>query len=225
LYVTISHNVGNPNEARIKRSKNEFRQLVCTVAEEIGYNCPPVAFCDKGPPGCCNTLGNRVANITFNIEVLNGGYTEEEIIQIIKHELAHAIANERHHDECAHDDRWKQVCEEIACDPSETLPLCKAYFSVEFLNDEKKQYKYYLLCDKCSKVQLETDSCDVIALLVMSAANVPYPFTFGNLGLKSSCCESKYRLNASAKGLLSDLEERKELSNIQERLRQLLNEN
>jgi len=227
LYVTIAHNAGNPNEARIRRSESEYEQLVRDISQEIGYNSSPeIVFYDEGPTGQCNSVklfNMHISNLGFNRDVLNGGYTEEEINQIIRHELAHAIANERYNDECSHDDRWKEVCNEIKCDSSETLGLCKAYFEVTLLDNKKRKYKYYLLCEKCQKVQLRTDNCGgVIPLLVMSAANVSLPLTFGNLGLKSNCCDSKYRLQASAEGLLADLEERKELSNIQKRLRQLL---
>jgi predicted SprT family Zn-dependent metalloprotease len=35
--------------------------------------------------------------------------------QTVLHEIAHAIANKKYNDDCGHDSRFKEVCEEIGC--------------------------------------------------------------------------------------------------------------
>lgn len=39
----------------------------------------------------------------------------ETFEQTVLHEIAHAIANKKYNDDCGHDERFKEVCEEIGC--------------------------------------------------------------------------------------------------------------
>lgn len=64
--------------------------------------------------------------------------TNEKLEYVLKHELAHYIANELHDDNCNHDDRWKEVCKHLEI--SDSLKM-----KVEY---KEKNDKYYVICPK-----------------------------------------------------------------------------
>lgn len=64
--------------------------------------------------------------------------TNEKLEYVLKHELAHYIANELHDDNCNHDDRWKEVCKHLEI--SDSLKM-----KVEY---KEKNDKYFVICPK-----------------------------------------------------------------------------
>lgn len=62
--------------------------------------------------------------------------TNEKLKYVLKHELAHYIANELHDDNCNHDDRWKEVCKHLEI--SDSLKVKLKY--------EEKNDKYFVIC-------------------------------------------------------------------------------
>ena len=62
--------------------------------------------------------------------------TNEKLEYVLKHELAHYIANELHNDNCNHDDRWKEVCKHLEI--SDSLKVKLKY--------EEKNDKYFVIC-------------------------------------------------------------------------------
>lgn len=64
--------------------------------------------------------------------------TNEKLEYVLKHELAHYIANELHDDNCNHDDRWKEVCKHLEI--SDSLKVKLKY--------EEKNDKYFVICPK-----------------------------------------------------------------------------
>ena len=64
--------------------------------------------------------------------------TNEKLEYVLKHELAHYIANELHDDNCNHDDRWKEVCKYLEI--SDSLQVKLKY--------EERNDKYFVICQK-----------------------------------------------------------------------------
>ena len=64
--------------------------------------------------------------------------TDERLEYVLKHELAHYIANELHDDNCNHDDRWKEVCKHLEI--SDSLKM-----KVEY---KERNDKYFVICPK-----------------------------------------------------------------------------
>lgn len=64
--------------------------------------------------------------------------TNEKLEYVLKHELAHYIANELHDDNCNHDDRWKEVCKYLEI--SDSLKVKLKY--------EERNDKYFVICPK-----------------------------------------------------------------------------
>lgn len=64
--------------------------------------------------------------------------TNEKLEYVLKHELAHYIANELHDDNCNHDDRWKEVCKHLEI--SDSLKVKLKY--------EERNDKYFVICPK-----------------------------------------------------------------------------
>lgn len=62
--------------------------------------------------------------------------TNEKLEYVLKHELAHYIANELHDDNCNHDDRWKEVCKHLEI--SDSLKM-----KVEY---KERNDKYFVIC-------------------------------------------------------------------------------
>ena len=98
--------------------------------------------------------------------------------QVTLHEIAHAIANKRHQDNCDHDWRFKEVCREIGCTNT------GAYCSIEYSNalqqafdkingtktktttktttkPQQQTTKYSVICEKCGHTFHKSRKCDV----------------------------------------------------------------
>lgn len=92
--------------------------------------------------------------------------------QVTLHEIAHAIANKRHQDNCGHDWRFKEVCREIGCTNTGThcsveysLALQLAFDKVNGKTTTKQQTnktKYHVICKDCGNVHHYSRKCDAI---------------------------------------------------------------
>jgi predicted SprT family Zn-dependent metalloprotease len=66
--------------------------------------------------GSCQ-ITKKIISLSRPLVVLN---SEEEVRDTILHEIAHALAWERHGENCHHDHRWKAICREIGARPEAT---------------------------------------------------------------------------------------------------------
>ena len=94
--------------------------------------------------------------------------------QVTLHEIAHAIANKRHQDNCNHDSRFKKVCQEIGC--TNTGAYCSTEYALalqialEKVNgttttktkSRQGMTKYHIICKDCGKVHHYKKKCDAI---------------------------------------------------------------
>ena len=94
--------------------------------------------------------------------------------QVTLHEIAHAIANKRHQDNCKHDYRFKEVCREIGCTNTGaycsveySLALQLAFDKINETTTTKRQTnlrqgmtKYHIICKDCGKVHHYKKKCD-----------------------------------------------------------------
>lgn len=85
--------------------------------------------------------------------------------QIVLHELAHAIANKIHNDNCGHDKRFKAVCKQIGC--YNTNQQCETEFmeaiqkaQVQIKGTDKS--KYTVTCSDCGQVYKYKRDCQVL---------------------------------------------------------------
>ena len=58
-------------------------------------------------------LGKKHISLSRTLCELN---SDEEVTDTILHEISHALAYERHEENCGHDERWKKICIEIGAD-------------------------------------------------------------------------------------------------------------
>lgn len=63
--------------------------------------------------GVCQ-MGKKHISLSRHLCELN---SEAEVRDTILHEIAHALAWERHGENCGHDQRWKNICKEIGARP------------------------------------------------------------------------------------------------------------
>ena len=92
--------------------------------------------------------------------------------QVTLHEIAHAIANKRHQDNCGHDWRFKEVCREIGCTNTGThcsveysLALQLAFDKINGTTTTKRQTnktKYHVICKDCGHIHHYSRKCDAI---------------------------------------------------------------
>ena len=91
--------------------------------------------------------------------------------QVTLHEIAHAIANKRHQDNCGHDWRFKEVCREIGCTNTGThcsveysLALQLAFDKINGTTNKPKQQttKYHVVCKDCGHIHHYSRKCDAI---------------------------------------------------------------
>lgn len=106
--------------------------------------------------GIC-MLGRKRIELSHYMVDLNG---EEQILDVILHEIAHALAWERHRDK-SHGPIWKRICIEVAAKPERccstgNMPTERRYtatcgrcFTV-YRRDRLSQYRFYY-CPKCGR--------------------------------------------------------------------------
>jgi hypothetical protein len=69
--------------------------------------------------GLCNTTRKTIKLSEHHIK----HNSDEEIVETMLHEIAHAFANMMWMDNCGHDKRWKQVAKIIGCRPERCLDV------------------------------------------------------------------------------------------------------
>ena len=177
MYTLIEHNklVGNKNFKFY--NEDEFITIVRQIGDALGVSNIPLVeiFESDSPVGYCEgIIKNGVyapVALGFNKQLLDGkSFSELQVIETIKHELAHLEANRRHNSDCGHDERWKKVATELGCNPEENLCLILITANVtikEFLSTEKS-YPYYLMCDKCGEEILKSrvNLMDILGLFL-----------------------------------------------------------
>lgn len=66
--------------------------------------------------GVCK-MRTKTISLSRHLVTLN---SEEEVRDTILHEIAHALAWERHGENCQHDERWRAICAEVGARPVAT---------------------------------------------------------------------------------------------------------
>jgi len=64
--------------------------------------------------GACSSTRKRIS-LSRRLSALND---EDEVVDTILHEIAHALAFEAHGEDCNHDARWKAICRRIGARPA-----------------------------------------------------------------------------------------------------------
>lgn len=85
------------------------------------------------------TESSKKTILPYDIQISKSFFrnaTNEKLEYVLKHELAHYIANELHDDNCNHDDRWKEVCKHLEI--SDSLKVKLKY--------EERNDKYFVIC-------------------------------------------------------------------------------
>lgn len=123
-------------------------EICNNIAEENGFiiDCPILA---NGR--LTRTLGRvcykecGVEKIEFSKKLLEFG-TKEQIIDTIRHELAHAFVYWETGEAHGHDSLWKKMAESIGADPTRLA-------TGQIYNEPaEKVHKYTIYCKKCGKL-------------------------------------------------------------------------
>ena len=68
--------------------------------------------------------------------------------QIVLHEVAHALADMKHQDDCQHDYRFKEMCKEIGCTSNGTYATEEEQQEIKQVKEKTAKYK--VSCTKCN---------------------------------------------------------------------------
>lgn len=92
------------------------------------------------------TIGDMylAQGIEFSKDLLDNG-TDNDIINVIKHEYVHYYLVETTHTNHGHDAVFKKKCAEIGCTHDKTRNSLESDYA------EQKQYKYEVWCGDCAK--------------------------------------------------------------------------
>lgn len=108
--------------------------------ELINKYCPTWRFRWDGAKcrfGCCKVTGREITLSRYLVSLNN----ESEVIDTVLHEIAHAIAFEKHN-EGGHGRVWKTVCLEIGASPSRC-------YDAEVVERPRKRFKG--VCPTCRR--------------------------------------------------------------------------
>jgi hypothetical protein len=236
MYISLNHKTERFMEENYRAfDEQEFIEYVSSLAKKIGItDLPEIHFYEEtdGAVGACvssHFLGKtKVYALAYYKKVLDGkSFSLYQIDEIIKHELAHMIANIRYNEDCGHDERFMKVVREIGGEPSEYLSLFKhsVVFHIKKLKDEKRTSYFSLLCSQCRKVHKKTnDYSGVFQLFALSGTDNPFKefIRLGSLGCESICCNTYYSIEAEAGKLLKGLKKDDQLQALQDYLIKLL---
>lgn len=78
--------------------------------------------------------GHHVIGVATNLE------DRQDVIDVVRHEVAHAIAYAKHGSNQNHNHNWKQIALQLGADPSS-----------QHSRDREKDANYYLGCTECGK--------------------------------------------------------------------------
>lgn len=157
------------------------------------------------------------AILSFNKNLLDGQtYVLSQVQDTIIHELAHMVAYRKYKVDCDHDERWKEIAINFGSSGDEILGSGEAFYKINPspVNDiEIRNKKYYIYCRKCGKLHAKTNDPDAFVLFILSCANLGISLTFSfsdiknfDIETKSECCNSDYKLIASAEDLLASID-------------------
>ena len=132
----------------IEKVEKEFK-AVCEKAG-VKVNVPII-----GNKRLSKTLGRVISTskdgkvendrVEFSMKMLLTS-TDKTIEEVIKHEAAHFIVNERTKEHHGHDAYFKAVCAEIGTSNNGTTT------HVERIVDDSQIYKYQVKCETCNKI-------------------------------------------------------------------------
>lgn len=125
----------------------EAIQLLRQKMNEHGLDRWGTRWLRQGTYRCYGLCNYRRKDISLNREFCAKA-PYEEVLDVVLHEIAHALAFIRHGQSCKHDYRWKRVCVEIGADPSR---LYTGEVRVEG-NRAKKEVKFILRHCETGKV-------------------------------------------------------------------------
>jgi len=230
MYIYIAHNSKAYHKKNYKKyTKEKFLDLVHKIASEHGVNNSPEIIIDKlDTPGKCWILGSEIGAIFYDKKLLNGkDYTISDVEEVIKHELAHYIADSRYKVNCHHDIRWKKVAKEIGCSPSEMLsPRTEARLNIDKFEPISIRFNYYLRCNECNKLYYETDTLsDMFIFFLISGTDIsPFALTFNGLPMKTECCNSPYKFEANAEMFLQEIDNTESFKELKEKIIKIFEE-
>lgn len=84
--------------------------------------------------------------LEFGRDILNVD-DYDTLKQIVLHEYAHAIATDKYHCDCGHDDRFVDICKQIGCYETKTHVSTKT--QRELAKAKAKTSKYTIICEHC----------------------------------------------------------------------------
>ena len=113
-----------------------------TLASFVFYNCGKV-------------VGIQPVRFEFSKVILS--CNEETLWEIVKHEYSHYVANTRHKDNCHHDYRFKEVCEEIGASANEPT-----FSNADLRQAQVKMAKYVVTCRGCGSVSTFSRMCNTL---------------------------------------------------------------
>jgi hypothetical protein len=230
MWIKITNKKDNFKNNYKSFSKDEFLNLVKSIADKYKIeDYPNIKFYNtlESIAHCSMIISKtkKFADWELGVrsEVLDGKtYTKLQIDTIIKHELAHYIANTRHNDDCDHDERWKEVVLELDCDPSPYLPITmvEANFTYSLSAKKDENNQYVLSCNKCEKVLHTGDDWGAFQLFALSISGLP--LSWCDLESRTSCCNDYYDFYADVEYFLNDLKKEDQIPGFQKTLEKLL---
>lgn len=168
---------------------SDVKAIVMEVAnrsDEYEFlNCMEVAYNGRLSRSLARCLTRNTLNrgkivkaepykLEFGKTILNVE-SHETLRQVVLHEVAHAIANKRHVDNCGHDKRFKAVCTEIGC--TDSGATTKTSTSVEEIRraSDKVGYKHKITCNGCGSTHYYTRATKIVNAIKNGSRNYYCP--------------------------------------------------
>ena len=107
-----------------------------------------------------NRITNEITPIGFKFasQLLDGRYNEETVLNTIRHEYAHYLANICNEQECGHGPLFMQACRYVGCKEEQ-------YFTDRITNNEvvPERMVYVIKCNCCSTEYIKTKKSKIIS--------------------------------------------------------------
>lgn len=236
-----------------KYTEDDFRKLVDDICKSKDFDiCAECAFNNTleeniaivedndcsilsvSALAACQTMyDGKFFCFYFRRELLDGkSHCVEEIQDIILHELAHALADKKHHTNCEHDNRWIDMCNEIGYDKiswGENNSDCfSSVVNFKVRKIDSEDTSYLLRCAECNKVIVETEYFNKALLnrFVFSGSS-----QFAMLGIYctvngmdlhtyTDCCSVRYILEFDSDKFLKEVKKHK--NNVTQQLEEIV---
>lgn len=233
MYIYLAHNAESFRKKNYKKyTKKEFIDLVRKIAKEnrIDEDLLVINFKKMDEPGKCQLFLNK-GYLFFSEDILKGKiFTVFDVEEIIKHELAHYIANTRYNTSCGHDKLWQKVAKEIGCHSTNTVlePQAETRLIMGTFKPKSTKFYYYLRCNKCDKLYYKANDIDgVFQFFLVSGTDIPLPLVFNDLPMKTKCCKVSYKFEANAEMFLKEIEKENNecFDELKKNLKKLIAEN